>query len=119
MKMILSEAGDSLKTSRPLVLFARLPIVLRILRGSKSLSEVAAGTGLAKEHLALLEPRPPRTYGGKVLKGRAGKTPRIDTLDTLLRYYGISLFDLDRLLKEPQDPDGNQHSCPGTGQHTC
>ena len=93
-----------MKTSRPLVLFARLPIVLRNLRGKKSLREVAEGTGLAKEHLALLEPRPPRRRRGEVLEGRSGRTPRLDTLDVLLRYYGISLFDLGELLKEAQDP---------------
>jgi hypothetical protein len=98
-----------LKTSRPLVLFARLPIVLRNLRGKKSLREVAEGTGLAKEHLALLEPRPTRRRRGEVLEGRSGRTPRLDTLDVLLRYYGISLFDLAELLKGTQEAT-MQHS---------
>jgi hypothetical protein len=41
------------KKAKPLVLFAGLPVVLRNLRGAKSVREVAEGAELAKEHLAL------------------------------------------------------------------
>ena len=74
-----------MKPAKPLVLFAGLPIVLRTLRGKRSLKEVAAGAGLAKEHLALLEPRPARRFGSRGLPARAGGVPRLDTLDALLR----------------------------------
>jgi hypothetical protein len=94
------------------MLFVHLPAVLRKLRGKKSLKEIAEGTGLAKEHLALLEPRPPRRHGGSILPERAGKTPRIDTLDILLCYYGISLSELGRLLTEFQDGQGTTPSPP-------
>ena len=85
-----------------LVLFAGLPIVLRKLRGARSVREVAAGAGLVKENLALLEHRPARRFGNRMLQERPGKTPRLDTLDRLLRFYGISLSDLEELLQEVQ-----------------
>ena len=88
--------------AKPLALFAGLPIVLRKLRGKRSVKEVAAGAGLAKEHLALLEHRPARRFGNRVLEERAGKTPRLDTLDSLLRFYSVSLSDLEALLQEVQ-----------------
>jgi hypothetical protein len=93
--------------TKPLVLFAGLPVVLRKLRGERPVREVAAGAGLAKEHLALVEHRQPRKFGQRVLQERAGKTPRLDTLDCLLRYYKVSLSELEVLLKEVQavEPD--------------
>jgi len=90
------------KKAKPLVLFAGLPIVLRELRGTRSVQEVAAGAGLAKEHLALVEHRPSRQFGKRVLQERAGKTPRLGTLDSLLRFYGLSLSELEALLQEVQ-----------------
>jgi|GEM_PF-3710882 len=90
------------KKAKPLVLFAGLPVVLRNLRGAKSVREVAEGAGLAKEHLALLEHRPPRRFGKRVLQEHAGKTPQLGTLDSLLRFYGVSLSELEALLQEAQ-----------------
>ncbi|MBW8874026.1 MAG: hypothetical protein JF614_03615 [Acidobacteria bacterium] len=87
---------------KPLVLFAGLPVVLRKLRGARSVREVAAGAGLVKENLALLEHRPPRRFGNRMLQERPGKTLRLDTLDRLLRFYGVSLSDLEALLQEAQ-----------------
>jgi hypothetical protein len=104
--------GDLLAVSpgedpvKPLVLFAGLPIVLRKLRGTRSVKEVAAGAGLAKERLALLEHRPSRRYGKRMLQELAGKTPRLDTLDSLLRFYGVSLAELEALLQEAQGGGG-------------
>jgi len=94
------------RSSKELVVFARLPAVLRQLRGRRSLREVARGTGLAAEHLSVLEERAPRKYGGRNLSARPGKTPRLDTLDVLLRYYGISLCELERLLDDVQASAG-------------
>jgi hypothetical protein len=93
----------SRKTSKPLMLFAGLPEVLRLLRGRRGVPEVARGTGLAPEHLYLLEVRPARRYGGRIRPARAAKTPRLDTLDVLLRYYGVSLSKLEQLLQEAQE----------------
>lgn len=88
--------------SKPLVLFVGLPEVLREIRGKSTLREVARGTGLAEEHLRTLEPRPQRKWGGKDLPSRPGKIPRLDTLDALLRYYGLSLAELEERLKALQ-----------------
>ena len=90
---------------KPLVLFAGLPIVLRKLRGARSVREVAEGAGLVKENLALLEHRPARRFGNRMLEERSGKTPRLDTLDCLLRFYGVSLSDLEKLLQEAQSKE--------------
>ena len=88
--------------AKPLVLFFGLPEVLRQLRGKRTLREVARGTGLAEEHLRTLEPREPRKWTYKDLPGRPGKIPRLDTLDVLLRYYGLSLAELEERLKSLQ-----------------
>lgn len=89
-------------TSQPLVVFAQLPLVIKKLRGKKSLKEVAEGTGLPIEDLVLLEPRPSRRRGTKVIPECAGETPRLDTLDSLLRFYKVSLSSLEALLHEVQ-----------------
>jgi transcriptional regulator with XRE-family HTH domain len=84
---------------KPLVLFRNLSMVLRHLRGRRNLREVAEAAGVAPQHLSLLEYRPARQYGSRNLPERAGKAIRLDTLDLLLRYYGISLSELDGLLR--------------------
>jgi transcriptional regulator with XRE-family HTH domain len=56
--------------------------------------------------LSLLEERVPRKHGSRTLSARKGQTPRLDTLDVLLRYYGVSFSELGRLLVEAQTPDG-------------
>jgi transcriptional regulator with XRE-family HTH domain len=94
------------RSSKELVVFARLPVVLRYLRGRRSLREVARGTGLAAEHLSVLEERVPRKHGSRTLSARKGQTPRLDTLDVLLRYYGVSLSELGSLLVAAQASDG-------------
>ena len=91
------------RKAKPLVLFAGLPTVLRQLRGTRPVREVAAAVGLAKEHMVLLEERLPRQFGKRVLQRRPGKTPRLDTLDGLLRFYGVSLSQLEALLKAVQE----------------
>src|ERR1700681_4315909 len=101
-----------IKRAKPLVLFAGLPVVLRNLRGAGTVAEVAAGAGLAKEHLALLEYRRPRQVGKKILQARPGKRPHLATLDCLLRFYGVSLSELEALLQEVQnggEPINNLH----------
>src|SRR4029079_9175202 len=45
---------------KPLVIFRNLPVVLRHLRGGRPRAEVASGSGIAAEHLAVLEYRPGR-----------------------------------------------------------
>ncbi|HEX4963082.1 MAG TPA: hypothetical protein VF173_19785 [Thermoanaerobaculia bacterium] len=85
---------------KPLVVFAGLPKVLRRLRGTRKIWEVAAGAGLVKENLALLEYRPAQRYGSRMLPERLGQMPRLDTLDCLLRYYEIPLSELELLLEE-------------------
>jgi len=77
-------------TEKPLVIFRNLPVVLRHLRGDRPRAEVASGSGIAAEHLALLEYRPGRPL--------PKMTCRLQTLDALLRHYQVDLARLSELL---------------------
>jgi hypothetical protein len=85
---------------REVVVFAGLDKVLRRLRGKRTLREVAAGAGIAREHLTLLEYKPAGKFRGRELPERRGMRPRLGTLDALLRYYRVTLSELERLLAE-------------------
>jgi hypothetical protein len=91
------------KHRAPVVVFACLPVVLRQLRGSQSYEAVARGTGLAAPNLRRFEARPARTYAGRHFPASAGELPMLQTLDLLLRYYGVSLAELGRLLSEADE----------------
>jgi len=85
-------------------IFAYLPRVLRQLRGTRTGAEVARGSGLAQAHLYQLEDRPVRYYPtGRSRPARPGKLPSLGTLDALLRYYGVSLCQLNKLLLEAEE----------------
>jgi len=85
-------------------IFAHLPRVLRQLRGTKTSADVARGTGLAQAHLYQLEDRPVRySLTGRSRPARPGKLPSLGTLDVLLRYYGVSLCSLNKLLLEADE----------------
>ena len=73
---------------KPLVIFRSLSVVLRHLRGDRPRAEVSSGSGIAEEHLLVLEYRP----------GQPERGMRLDTLDALLRYYRVDLVRLGELL---------------------
>ena len=84
---------------KPLVIFQSLPVVLRHLRGERPRAEVSSGSGIAEEHLLVLEYRP----------GRPARAMRLDTLDALLRYYRVDLARLGELLAAAERDELETH----------